>query len=87
MRLNCLLDIHTQTWDTKDMKSSRAGALAQRSFAKPGKVNLGPEAASILKNLERARNYGSKRKYNAELNKLAKNHPEFAETILTFVWK
>jgi len=69
------------------MKSSRAGALAQRSFAKPGKVDLGPEAASILKNLERARNYGSKRKYNAELNKLAKNHPEFAETILAFVWK
>jgi hypothetical protein len=69
------------------VKSSRAGALAQRSFAKPGKVDLGPEAASILKNLERARNYGSKRKYNAELNKLAKNHPEFAETILTFVWK
>ena len=69
------------------MKSSIAGALAQRSFVKPEKVNLGPEAASILKNLERARNYGSKRKYNAELNKLAKNHPEFAETILTFVWK
>ena len=69
------------------MKSSRAGALAQRSFAKPGKANLGPEAASILKNLERARNYGSKRKYNAELNKLAKDHPEFAETILLFVWK
>jgi hypothetical protein len=69
------------------VKSSRAGALAQRSFVKPGKINLGPEAASILKNLERARNYGSKRKYNAELNKLAKNHPEFAERILTFVWK
>jgi hypothetical protein len=69
------------------MKSSRAGALQQRSFAKSGKIDLGPEAASILKNLERARNYGNKRKYNAELNKLAKNHPEFAETILTFVWK
>jgi hypothetical protein len=69
------------------MKSSRAGALAQRSFTKPTKVDLGPEAASILKNLERARNYGSKRKYNAELKKLAKNHPEFAETILLFVWK
>jgi hypothetical protein len=69
------------------MKSSRSGALAQRSFAKPGKVDLGPEAASILKNLERARNYGNKRKYNAELKKLANSHPEFAETILTFVWK
>lgn len=69
------------------MKSSRAGALAQRSFAKSNKIDLGPEATSILKNLERARNYGSKRKYNAELNKLAKNHPEFAETILAFVWR
>lgn len=69
------------------MKSSRAGALAQRSFAKPGKVNLGPEAASILKNLERARNYGSKRKYNAELKKLVKNHPDFAESISLFIWK
>jgi hypothetical protein len=69
------------------MKSSRAGALAQRSFAKPGKVNLGPEAASILKNLERARNYGSKRKYNAELKKLIKNHPEFEAYIVAFLWK
>lgn len=69
------------------MKSSRASALAQRSFSKPSNINLGPDAAKILKNLERARNYGSKRKYNAELNKLAKDHPEFAETILLFVWK
>jgi len=69
------------------MKSSRAGALAQRSFAKPGKIDLGPQAASILKNLERARNYGSKRKYNAELIKLARNHPEFSESILSFIWK
>jgi hypothetical protein len=69
------------------MKSSREGALAQRSFTKSSKIDLGPEAASILKNLERARNYGSKRKYNAELNKLAKNHPEFAQTILAFIWK
>ncbi len=69
------------------MKSSRAGALAQRSFTKPGKIDLGPEAAGILKNLERARNYGSKRKYNAELNKLAKNHPEFASSILSLYWK
>jgi hypothetical protein len=69
------------------MKSSRAGALAQRSFTKPAKIDLGPEAASILKNLERARNYGNKRKYNAELIKLAKNHPEFSEPILSFIWK
>ena len=69
------------------MKSSRAGALAQRSFVKPGKVDLGPEAAKILKNLERARNYGSKRKYNAELNKLCKAHPEFSESILSLYWK
>ena len=69
------------------MKSSRAGALAQRSFAKPGKIDLGPQAASILKNLERARNYGSKRKYNAELIKLARNHPELSESILSFIWK
>lgn len=68
------------------MKSSRAGALAQRSFSKPGNINLGPEAATILKNLERARNYGSKRKYNAELNKLAKNYPEFATSILSLYW-
>jgi hypothetical protein len=69
------------------MKSSRAGALAQRSFAKPGKIDLGPEAASILKNLERARNYGNKRKYNAELKKLANNHPEFSASILSLYWK
>ena len=69
------------------MKSSRAGALAQRSFAKPGKVDLGPEAAKILKNLERARNHGSKRKYNAELKKLIKDHPDFEIYIRAFIWK
>lgn len=69
------------------MKSSRAGALSGTKIIKPGSINLGSEAASILKNLERARNYGSKRKYNAELNKLAKNHPEFAESILAFTWR
>ena len=69
------------------MKSSRAGALAQRSFTKQSRLDLGPEAASILKNLERARNYGNKRKYNSELHKLAKNHPEFASSILSLYWK
>jgi hypothetical protein len=69
------------------MKSSREGALAQKSIAKPGKIDLGPDAARILKNLERARNYGSKRKYNAELKKLVKQHPEFEEMILDFYWK
>lgn len=69
------------------MKSSRAGALAQKSSAKPTNLDLGPEAASILKNLERARNYGNKRKYNAELRKLINEHPEFKDSILLFYWK
>ena len=69
------------------MKSSRESSLSSKSSTKPGSIDLGPQAASILKNLERARNYGNKRKYNAELIKLAKNHPEFKDSIMLFVWK
>ncbi len=69
------------------MKSSREGALSQRSSVKPGKIDLGPEATKILKRLERARNYGAKRKYNAELQKLIKEYPEFHASILALHWK
>jgi len=74
--------------DTIDsMKSSRASALSQKSSAKPGHIDLGPEAAKILKRLERARNYGAKRKYNSELQKLIKEYPEFHASILALHWK
>jgi hypothetical protein len=69
------------------MKSAREKALTPRSPSKPGKIDLGPEANKILKNLERARNHGAKRKYNAELKRLVKDHPEFESSILALRWK
>ena len=69
------------------MKSNREKALSQASTSKPGKINLGPEANKILKRLERARNYNSKRKYNAELSKLSTQYPEFAASIQMLEWK
>ncbi len=68
------------------MKSNRAKATQQKSFAKSSKPQFDLEAVRFLKNLERARNYGSKRKYNKELEKLAQQHPEFAESITQFRW-
>lgn len=69
------------------MKSNKEKALSQTSTAKPGRVNLGPEATKILKRLERARNYNSKRKYNAELSKLSTEYPDFVDMIKTLEWK
>lgn len=68
-------------------KSSRQGALGAKAHAKSSKPDFDRKALSILKNLERARNYGNKRKYNAELIKLARKHPEYEEQILSLVWK
>lgn len=69
------------------MKSNKEKALTQVSTSKPGKINLGPEANKILKRLERARNYNSKRKYNAELSKLSTEYPDFVDMIKTLEWK
>ena len=68
------------------MKSNRQAALSKGAVVKSRNVSMPKEAIKVLINLERARNYGSKRKYNAELNKLAKNHPEFSESILALRW-
>jgi hypothetical protein len=69
------------------MKSPRESALAQTSSVRPGHIDLGPEATKILKRLERARNYGAKKKYNAELQKLIKEYPDFHASILALHWK
>ena len=69
------------------MKSNKEKALSQVSTAKPGRLNLGPEATQILKRLERARNYNSKRKYNAELVKLSTQYPVFVDMIKALEWK
>ena len=82
MSINCPLDIPSNLWNNRYMKSAREKALTPKSPSKPGKIDLGPEANKILKNLERARNYGAKRKYNSELKRLVRDYPEFEESIL-----
>jgi hypothetical protein len=69
------------------MKSNRAKATSAHAFPKSNKPDFSREALSILKNLERARNYGSKRKYNKELDRLVAKHPEFKDSILSLRWQ
>lgn len=72
--------------EREKVKSNRAKATQQKNFIKTSKPEFNLEAIRFLKNLERARNYGNKRKYNKELEKLAQQHPEFAESITQFRW-
>ncbi len=65
------------------MKSARESALLNRSQAKPSGVDLPREANEILKRLQTARMYGSKRKYDKELRKLADQYPAMADEILS----
>lgn len=69
------------------MKSNREKSLSTTASPKSNKPDFGREALSVLKNLERARNYGNKRKYNKELEKLMTKHPEFNEQIAQLRWK
>jgi hypothetical protein len=67
-------------------KSARESALLNRSIVRPGKVSMPKEATKILVRLERAKSYGSKRKYNKELESLAKQYPEMNEEIMKLRW-
>jgi hypothetical protein len=64
------------------MKSARESALINRSQVKPSRIDLSREANVVLKKLEMAKAYGSKRKYNNELKKLAEQYPDMADEIL-----
>ena len=69
------------------MKSARESALINRSQARPGRIDLPREANAVLKKLEMAKVYGSKRKYNNELRKLAEQYPDMADEILKLkIW-
>lgn len=68
------------------MKSARESALLNRSAVRPGKVSMPEEANKILVKLERAKSYGSKRKYNKELEKLVTEYPEMTEQIMKLMW-
>jgi hypothetical protein len=70
------------------MKSSRDKSMLNPSKAKPSGVDLPKEAMDILKKLQAAKVYGSKTKYNKELQKLADSHPEMASDIFKLkVWE
>ena len=69
------------------MKSARESALLNTSRARPGKVSMPEEATKILVKLERAKAYGSKRKYNKELDKLINEYPEMSEAITKLRWE
>lgn len=70
------------------MKSSRESALNTVSSVKPGKVAMPKEALQILDKLQKAKVYGSKRKYNKELQKLADAYPDMAAQIFQLkVWE
>jgi hypothetical protein len=63
------------------MKSARESALINRSQARPNRIDLPREANAVLKKLEIAKAYGSKRKYDNELRKLAEQYPDMADEI------
>ena len=69
------------------MKSGRESALINKSLAKPSGVEMPQEAMLILKKLQLAKAYGSKRKYEKELVKLAQQYPHMSEEIFKLkVW-
>ena len=68
------------------MKSGRESALLNRSAVRPGRVSMPEEATKILVRLERAKSYGSKRKYNKELEKLITEYPDMTEQIMALRW-
>lgn len=68
------------------MKSGREAALTKRSRVKPRNITLPKEGMKILVKLERAKNVGSKRKYNKELDKLLIDYPEMETAIKAMRW-
>ena len=70
------------------MKSSRDKSMLNTSKAKPSGVDLPKEAMDILKKLQAAKVYGSKRKYNKVLQQLADSYPDMASDIFKLkVWE
>lgn len=68
------------------MKSARESALLNRSKVRPDNVSMPKEAKKILVRLERAKSYGSKRKYNKELDNLITEYPHMSEQIIALRW-
>jgi len=67
-------------------KSARESAMLSTCKVRPSKVSMPKEATKVLVRLERAKSYGSKRRYNKELERLAISYPEMSEQILQLKW-
>jgi len=62
--------------------------MLSASKAKPSGVDLPKEAMDILKRLQAAKVYGSKKKYDKVLQELAKAHPDMSSDIFKLkVWE
>ena len=71
-----------------NMKSSRDKSMLNTSKAKPSGVDLPKEAMAILKKLQAAKVYGSKKKYDKVLQDLAASYPDMASDIFKLkVWE
>ena len=62
--------------------------MLNTSKAKPSGVDLPKEAMDILKKLQAAKVYGSKKKYDKVLQELAESYPDMAPDIFKLkVWE
>ena len=64
------------------MKSGRKAALSRNDRVKSRNVTLPKEAMKLLVQLEYARNYKDKTRYNNILDRLDRAYPEMSEQIL-----